>query len=137
MMTSAQPCTNRLLGVPILLVDDRELDLKLLRVVLAAEGCDVRTASSKAAALEVLTSFRPRIVLTDICMPDGGGLELTRSLKAGWTTRQIVVIAVTAHSDEAAARAAGCDGFIAKPVAVDDIAGQLRLYLAVPAERQR
>ena len=119
-------------GEPILVVDDNAHNLKLVRVLLAAEGYDVRTAGDAEEALELLTSFEPRLILMDLQLPGMDGLELTRRLKADPLRRHIVVIALTAYAmkgDEEKARAAGCDGYVAKPIDTDALPALLAGYL--------
>lgn len=103
----------------ILIVDDNPVNLKLARVLLAAEGYQLRTAADAEEALATLASFRPCLILMDIQLPRMDGLELTRLLKANPETRGIVVIAVTAYAmkgDEDRAREAGCDDYVVKPI---------------------
>jgi CheY-like chemotaxis protein len=107
------------MGAPILIVDDNPLNVKLVRVLLLTSGYDVRTCADAEAALETLRSFRPRAILMDIQLPGMDGLELTRRLKADPETRDITIIALTAYAmkgDEEKARAAGCDGYLTKPI---------------------
>jgi len=109
-------------GEPILIVDDNPHNLKLASVLLMGEGYEVRTASDAEQALELLESFTPRLILMDIQLPGMDGLELTRRLKADRSRRDIVVIALTAYAmkgDEEKARAAGCDGYVSKPIDID------------------
>jgi two-component system, cell cycle response regulator DivK len=106
-------------GEPILIVDDNPLNVKLIRVLLRSEGYDVRTCGDAEAALATLKEFRPRAILMDIQLPGIDGLELTRRLKADPATRDILIIALTAYAmkgDEEKARAAGCDGYLTKPI---------------------
>ncbi len=106
-------------GEAILILDDNVANLKLVRVLLQAEGYAVRTASDAEDAIRQLSTFRPRIILMDIQLPGMDGLELTRRLKADVATKDIVIVALTAYAmkgDEEKARAAGCDGYIAKPI---------------------
>jgi two-component system, cell cycle response regulator DivK len=106
-------------GERILIVDDHPTNLKLARVLLTAEGYEVRTAEDAAQAITVLEEFRPRLILMDIQLPGVDGLALTRRLKGDPATRDIVVIALTAYAmkgDDERARAAGCDGYVAKPI---------------------
>jgi two-component system cell cycle response regulator DivK len=106
-------------GEPILIVDDNVMNLKLIRVLLAGEGYDVRVASDAAEALAVLRTFHPRMILMDIQLPGIDGLELTRRLKAAPETRNVIVLALTAYAMKGDAQRmleAGCDGYIAKPI---------------------
>jgi CheY-like chemotaxis protein len=119
----------------ILIVDDNPQNLKLARVLLAGDGYEVRTACDAEEALSVLQSFRPRIILMDLQLPGMDGLELTRRLKADETQRAIVVIALTAYAmkgDEAKALAAGCDGYVSKPIDIDALLAIVRRTLDRP-----
>lgn len=103
----------------VLVVDDNPTNLKLIAYLLQAKGYDVRTATDAESAFEVVRDARPALILMDLQLPGMDGLELTRQLKSAPETRDIVVIAVTAYAmkgDEERARAAGCDGYIPKPV---------------------
>jgi CheY-like chemotaxis protein len=105
----------------VLIVDDNPQNLKLARLLLTAEGYDARTAVDAEHALSLMESFKPRLILMDIQLPGMDGLELTRQLKAQPETQKIVIVALTAYAmkgDEEKARAAGCDGYIAKPIDV-------------------
>lgn len=107
------------MGAPILIVDDNPLNVKLVRLVLLTSGYDVRTCADAESALEILQSFRPDAILMDIQLPGMDGLELTRRLKADPDTRDITIVALTAYAmkgDEEKARAAGCDGYLTKPI---------------------
>jgi len=110
---------NPMAGAPILIVDDNPVNLKLVRVLLATEGYDVRTAADAEEAVAVLKTFRPRLILMDIQLPGMDGLELTRRLKSDPATRDAIVVALTAYAmkgDEERALNAGCDGYIPKPI---------------------
>ena len=120
-------------GTSILIVDDNAQNLKLARVVLANEGFDVHTASNAEDALQLLRTVTPRLILMDIQLPGMDGLELTRRLKADPATRPIRVIALTAYAmkgDDEKAFAAGCDGYITKPIDVERLPVVVRSYLA-------
>lgn len=106
-------------GERLLVVDDNPANLRLLRLLLAAEAYEVRTANGAEEALAVLEDFRPRLILMDLQMPGMNGFDLTRQLKAGEATRDIVIVALTAYAmkgDEEKAREAGCDGYVSKPI---------------------
>ena len=103
----------------ILIVDDNLTNLKLTRLLLEQERYNVRTATDAEAALEILKTFQPRLILMDIQLPGIDGLELTRRLKSNSATQQITILALTAYAmkkDERKVAEAGCDGFIAKPI---------------------
>lgn len=105
-------------GEPILVVDDNPTNLKLIRVLLKAEGYEVRTSADATEALAILESFKPRVILMDLQLPGMDGLELTRHIKAEPKTCTIPVIALTAYAmkgDEEKAKAAGCSAYLAKP----------------------
>ncbi len=126
-------------GEALLIVDDNPTNLKLARVLLESEGYDVRTVADAYGALRQVESRRPRLILMDVQLPGMDGLELTRRLKSDAATRDILIVAVTAHAmkgDEEKARAAGCDGYLAKPIDVGAlpavIAGHLASGVASP-----
>jgi two-component system cell cycle response regulator DivK len=117
---------------PILIVDDNPFNLKLARLLLTAEGYEARTATDAEHAMSVLAEFMPRLILMDIQLPGMDGLELTRRLKAEPATSNIVIVALTAYAmkgDEEKARAAGCDGYIAKPIDVNTLPAAVARYL--------
>jgi CheY-like chemotaxis protein len=107
---------------PILVIDDNPQNLKLAMVILCGEGYDVRTAIDAEDALKVLKSFTPRLILIDVQLPGIDGLALTRQLKADPTRRGMVIIAVTSYAmkgDDQKAFAAGCDGYMSKPIDIE------------------
>ena len=120
-------------GQSILIVDDNAQNLKLARVVLANEGFDVHTASNAEDALQLLRTVTPRLILMDIQLPGMDGLELTRRLKADPATRAVRIIALTAYAmkgDDEKVFAAGCDGYITKPIDVERLPVVVSSYLA-------
>lgn len=127
-------------GEPILIVDDNPQNLKLARVLLSGEGYEVRTAVDAEEALQILESFTPRLILMDLQLPGMDGLELTRRLKGDPRFRRIIVLALTAYAmkgDDQKARAAGCDGYITKPIDTDALPRLLAAWLAAePLERR-
>jgi two-component system cell cycle response regulator DivK len=103
----------------ILIVDDNPINLKLARVLLMNEGYEVKTAPDAEEALKIIENFKPRLILMDIQLPGMDGLELTRRLKSAPETKDILVLALTAYAmkgDDEKAKAAGCDGYITKPI---------------------
>jgi two-component system cell cycle response regulator DivK len=120
---------------PILIVDDNPANLKLARILLRGEGYDVRTATDAEEALSVLRTFIPRLILMDIQLPGMDGLELTRKLKADPLSKNVVILALTAYAmtgDEEKARAAGCDGYVIKPIDTEALPVLIAEYLSTP-----
>ena len=124
---------------PILIVDDNAQNLKLARIILSGEGYDVRTAIDAEDALRVLDTFTPRLILMDLQLPQMDGLELTRRLKDDDSRRHIIIIALTAYAmkgDDVRALAAGCDGYLSKPIEADMLTRVVSEHLARPAARR-
>jgi len=121
-----------MLAETILVVDDEPVNLELVRILLTLEGYDIRLATDAMEALAVLRTCRPRLILIDLQMPGMDGLELTRRLKSDPAHRHAVVIALTASAmkgDEQRALAAGCDGYIAKPLEPSTFPSTVAHYL--------
>jgi CheY-like chemotaxis protein len=125
----------------ILLVEDEELNRALVKAVLArADVAAVREAAvldarSLGAAHELLHARDVDLILLDMNLPDGNGLDLARELAAGGMPagrRRPAVVAVTASvlpADRAAAIEAGCDGFLDKPYAAADLVATVARHL--------
>jgi two-component system, cell cycle response regulator DivK len=120
-------------GERVLVVDDNAQNLKLAKLVLDSLGYDAATASDAEDAQRMLDAFDPRLILMDLQLPGMDGLELTRRLKADSARRHIVIVALTAYAmkgDRERADAAGCDGYIPKPIDADLLARTLKELLA-------
>jgi two-component system cell cycle response regulator DivK len=127
-------------GERILVVDDNAQNLKLARLLLVGEGYEVRTALDGEQALAALEGFSPRLVLTDIQLPGMDGLELARRLKGDPERQSIVVLALTAYAmkgDREKALAAGCDGYITKPIDTETLPGIIAGFLAEQGRQQK
>lgn len=112
----------------ILVVDDNPTNLKLVADVLGFEGHCIVTAMDAEQAQAVVQDSRPDLILVDIGLPDMDGLGLTQKLKADKETRPINVVALTAFAmkgEREKAIAAGCDGYITKPIDTRKFAGQV------------
>ena len=115
--------------VRVLLVDDNALNLELASFVLDADGIEVAGAADAEQAQAQLTAFDPQLVLMDVQLPGMDGLALTRRLKADPATAHVKVVAFTAYAmkgNEEKMRAAGFDGYLAKPIDVAKFAGLVR-----------
>ena len=103
----------------ILLVEDNEKNMKLLRDVLGTAGYETLEATTGLRAVEVAIELEPDIVLMDVRLPDIDGVEALGHLRADRRTASIPVLALTAQAmrgDRERFLAAGFDGYIAKPV---------------------
>jgi CheY-like chemotaxis protein len=112
-----------------LVVDDQPINLKLATFVLQSQGFVVASAGSADEAIAVTATFKPEVILMDIQMPEVDGLEAVRRLRADPDTRSLVIVALTAYAmkgDEQVMRAAGCDGYLAKPIDVATFGASVR-----------
>ena len=103
----------------VLVVDDHDLNLMLLERLLELEGREVRAADSLAAAERALAEEQPALIVLDLNLPDGSGLDLTRKLKSEPRTASIPIVVCTAAvrpADQDEALEAGCDAFVVKPI---------------------
>ena len=103
----------------VLIIEDNPANMTLAMFLLQSAGHVVLSATDAEAGLTLARSERPNLILMDIQLPGMDGLEATGVLKRDATTCGIPVIALTAlamKGDEERIRAAGCDGYIAKPM---------------------
>jgi CheY-like chemotaxis protein len=124
--------------VLILVVDDNEAGMFLACSVLQREGFQVDSAGSSEEVLKCLSTHTPDLILMDVQMPGQDGLALTRQLKANPSTAGIPIVALTAHAmsgDQDMAFAAGCSGYISKPINTRTFGEQVREFLVGGAAR--
>jgi two-component system cell cycle response regulator DivK len=103
----------------VLLVEDNEDNLVVYRTILEHVGFRVIEARDGEEGVSRAREHLPDLILMDISIPKMDGWEATQRLKADGNTRQIPIIALTAHAleeDRQKALQAGCDGYLAKPV---------------------
>ena len=115
----------------ILVVEDNEMNMKLLRDVLYATGYRTLEATTGAEAVELASANVPDLVLMDIQLPDFDGVQALHRLRANERTAAIPVLAVTAQAmqgDRQEFLAAGFDGYVSKPVNVRELIGTVRRY---------
>ncbi len=106
----------------------------LTMAVLQRDGYLVRVAGTAEEALAMIGLEIPDIILMDLQLPGQDGLAFTRALKQDPATAAIPVVAMTAHvmmGDEAEAMAAGCAGYIAKPIDTRTLSHQVQRFLGV------
>jgi two-component system KDP operon response regulator KdpE len=122
----------------ILVVDDEPQITRVLRRSLATHGYEAQTASGGEEALQVFREWSPDLVITDLSMPDMGGLELCRRLRA---VSRVPVIVLSAKGEErlkVEALDVGADDYVTKPFGMDELLARIRAALrrsnASPAE---
>jgi two-component system cell cycle response regulator DivK len=117
----------------VLVVEDTAANMKLAVFLLKSAGHSVLSAVDAEAGLTLARDEQPNLILMDIQLPGMDGLEATVLLKRDSATRAIPVIALTAlamKGDEERIRAAGCDGYIAKPMRYQEFLEAIALQLA-------
>jgi CheY-like chemotaxis protein len=116
----------------ILIVDDDPSSLMLATAALEADGFEVAGSESAEVARNAIAKRKPALILMDIGLPGMDGLDFTKELKSSARTVSIPIVALTANNMplyERAARAAGCEGFIAKPVSPAALTAEVRMFL--------
>jgi two-component system cell cycle response regulator DivK len=112
----------------VLIVEDLPVNMLLMVAILQRAGHQPIEADTAARAIALARSQRPDVILMDIQLPDMDGMAATRLIKADPALQDIPVIAVTAFAmkgDEDEVRAAGCDGYVTKPVRYKDFLAEL------------
>src|ERR1700694_3451613 len=107
----------------VLIIEDNLANMTLATFLLQSQGHIVISAMEAESGRTLARDEQPDLILMDIQRPGMDGLEATALLKRDYATRAIPVIALTAlamKGDEERIRAAGCDGYIAKPLAYRD-----------------
>jgi two-component system, cell cycle response regulator DivK len=102
----------------VLVIEDNELNLKLLNDLLEYQGYTVITTRLGEPALGLARQYKPDLILMDIQLPDISGMEATQRLKSDQQTHAVPIIAITAFAmsgDQARMLASGCDAYLSKP----------------------
>lgn len=116
----------------ILYIEDNPENRLLVQRILVAEGFELLTAESGAAGITLADKERPDLILVDINLPELDGYSVTARLKNIPHLARVPVIALTANvmkGDKEKTLAAGCDGYIQKPIDVDQFPRQLARFL--------
>ncbi len=124
-------------GIQILVVEDNDMQSKLVSFLLEEAGHIVQIAGSAQEALERLRSFSPDLILMDLQLPGMDGLELTRVLRLDPVQATTPIIALTAYTDPSdleRAREAGCNGKISKPIDTAAFARQVGHYMSLTTD---
>ena len=116
----------------ILVVEDHEDNLQILRDLLASAGYDMIEAGNGEDGIAAAAAERPDLILMDIQLPILDGYEATRRIKFDPALKGIPIIVVTSYAlsgDEEKARAAGCDAYVAKPYSPRQLLARIRDFL--------
>src|SRR5882762_4224896 len=124
--------TSRSTPTRILIVEDNELNLLLLKDVLEFHGYTIVSTRLGATVVDLARQHHPDLILMDIQLPDISGIDAARQLKADQETRSIPIIAVTAFAmpgDKSKILESDIDGYIAKPYKIQEILNIVSEYL--------
>ena len=116
----------------ILVIEDNETNLYLIRFMLEKKGYEVVEAREGTAGVGLAIKEKPDLIIMDIQLPDIDGLEATRRIRAGEADGGIPIVALTSYAmtgDRERALAAGCTGYIEKPINPETFITQIEKYL--------
>jgi two-component system, cell cycle response regulator DivK len=116
----------------ILVVEDNDTNLYLIRFILEKSGYDVITAGNGTKAVEMALNESPDLIIMDIQLPDISGLEATKRIRASEADGTLPIVALTSYAmigDKEMALAAGCTGYIEKPIDPAPFVREIEKYL--------
>jgi two-component system cell cycle response regulator DivK len=116
----------------ILVVEDTDDNRRIFRDLLGPSGYELIEALDGAQGVAMAALERPDLILMDIQLPIIDGYEATRRIKSNPDLRHIPIIAITSYAlsgDEAKSRAAGCDGYLAKPFSLQQVLDAVQNFL--------
>ncbi len=120
------------MGAKILYIEDNPGNRTLVQRILMVEDYDVFEAADGPTGIEIALRVKPDLILMDMNLPDIDGYELTRRMRAIPELAHIPIIAMTANvmqGDREKTLAAGCSGYIPKPIDVDELPNQVARFL--------
>jgi len=120
------------MGAKILYIEDNPGNRILVQRILMVEGYDVLEAEDGSTGIEIALREKPALILMDMNLPDLDGYEVTRRMRATSHLANIPIIAMTANvmqGDREKTLAAGCSGYIPKPIDVDELPNQIARFL--------
>jgi pilus assembly protein CpaE len=120
------------MSIPILVVDDNEVTLKLVTATLQSGGFEIHTAQNAKEAIEKVGKIRPQMAILDVMMPDMDGYELCKKLRQIPVTAHIPIMMLTAFSEineKLKAFDAGADDFMPKPFQPEELQARVKVHL--------
>jgi two-component system, cell cycle response regulator DivK len=116
----------------VLLIEDNEQNRYLVTFLLEKHGYTVVPAATGREALDLVRTLSPAIILLDIQLPEMNGYAIARALRSAPALATIPIIAVTSYAmpgDRESALAAGCDGYVEKPIDPDSFVSEIQRFL--------
>ena len=116
----------------VLVVEDNETNLYLIRFILKKNGFEVVEAINGDEGIKLAIREKPDLILMDIQLPDINGLEVTKRIRESEVASDIPIIALTSYAlagDREKALAAGCTGYIEKPINPETFMAEIKKYL--------
>ncbi len=116
----------------ILVVEDNEDNMRLVRFILEETGYEVIEARDGAEGVALAVQEKPDLIIMDIQLPDIDGLEATKRIRASEAAGEVPIVALTSFAmagDKEKALAAGCTGYIEKPINPETFMAEIKEYL--------
>lgn len=123
----------------ILCVEDNPQNMRLVRKILCGAGYEVIEAPDATSGIELARHYKPELVLMDVNLPDMDGLEATKLMKSDLEITDLPVIALTAnvmHGDRERCLAAGCSGYIPKPITKSELLNTVAHFVKLPEQKE-
>jgi len=124
----------------VLVVEDNETNMYLIRFILEKSGYEVIEAKDGASGVELAIKEKPDLIIMDLQLPDIDGLEATKRIRASKADGKIPIIALTSYamaSDREKALAVGCTGYISKPINPETFMAEIEKYLLTGEAHQK
>lgn len=116
----------------VFVFDDNTDILELCTLILQDAGYDIKTSSTSNNIIDQVMAYTPDIIFMDNWLPDVGGIDATRELKAHSVLKNIPVIYFSANNDvKSLADQAGADGYLSKPFDIEELEDMISKYLTV------
>jgi len=115
----------------ILVVEDNEDNFYLIRFILENNGFEVIEARNGNSGVELAIKEKPDLIIMDIQLPDINGLEVTKKIRSSKVDRSLPIVAITSYAmtgDKENALAAGCNGYIEKPIDPENILAEINKF---------
>jgi len=124
----------------VLVIEDNKTNMYLIRFILEKSGYEVIEAKDGTSGVELAIKEKPDLIIMDLQLPDIDGLEATKRIRASKADGKIPIIALTSHimvGDREEALAAGCTGYIQKPINPETFMAEIEKYLLTGEAHQK